>query len=76
MTHGSVPSHAAHDAEAVPMHIPVTAADAPIEMKGIRLAGAPLYLDMQVLCCNCCAPVPTACWHSVKWYLPDRTGII
>ena len=24
------------------------AADAPIEMKGIRLAGAPLYLDMQV----------------------------
>ena len=35
-------------AEPVPLHGPVTtAADAPIEMKGIRLAGAPLYLDMQ-----------------------------
>ena len=36
-------------AESVPAHAPVTgAAEAAIEMKGIRLAGAPLYLDMQV----------------------------
>jgi len=37
------------DAEPVAMHAPINGADdAPIEMKGIRLAGAPLYLDMQV----------------------------
>ncbi len=36
------------DAEPVSMHnLDTAAADAPIEMKGIRLAGAPLYLDMQ-----------------------------